>query len=68
MRAGDLVAFRPGAVHALDNLAGGRPLFALQLMLPNEEEFAEAIDRGGAAGLSDSELCTLIAERCGHAP
>ena len=34
----------------------------------SEEEFAEAIDRGGAAGLSDSELCTLIAERCGHAP
>lgn len=79
VRAGDLVAFKPGTVHALDNVdardhtgssrrarkSAGQPLFALQLMLPNEEAFARAIARGNVVALSDSELCTLIAERCG---
>lgn len=35
MRAGDVVVFRPGAVHGIDNGPDSR-MYCLELMVPNE--------------------------------
>lgn len=44
--AGDVVVFRPGAVHGIDNSAASR-MYCLELMVPNEQ-----VGQVGGAGRS----------------
>ncbi|KAL4457712.1 hypothetical protein ABPG75_012577 [Micractinium tetrahymenae] len=61
--AGDVVVFRPGAVHGIDNGDASR-MYCLELMVPNEA-FAEFVRAGEDTGsLSGDDLCVLAAIGC----
>ncbi|KAK9785970.1 hypothetical protein WJX73_010086 [Symbiochloris irregularis] len=64
LSAGDVVVFPPQSVHGIDNSDTGR-MYCLELMLPNDM-FAELVEAGTpTGGLSDEDLCVLIAAGCG---
>ena len=63
MRAGDLVCFRPGSLHGIDN-GDSQRMYCLEVMLPDEN--FSAFVRGGrdTGGLADDELCLLASIGC----
>lgn len=64
VNSGDIVAFRPGAVHGIDNIGAGKRIYCLELMLPNEN-FAEFVRAGRPTGaLADEDLCILARIGC----
>lgn len=65
VKAGDVVVFRPGSVHGIDNGQGSR-MYCLELMLPNES-FAELV-RGGreTGGLKEEDMCVIASIGCGN--
>jgi quercetin dioxygenase-like cupin family protein len=62
--AGDTVVFPPGCEHGIDADEGGRKLYCLELMLPNEafSEFVRAGQR--MEGLDVDDMCVLAAIGC----
>ncbi|KAJ9507943.1 hypothetical protein QJQ45_021184 [Haematococcus lacustris] len=63
VRAGDLVVFRPGSLHGLDNNTPNK-LYALQMMCP-DDDFVAYVKSGELLGsLADEDLCKLAATRC----
>ena len=61
--AGDVVVFRPGCTHGIDNTGESR-VYCLEMMLPNEN-FAELVRAGKATGrLQDDDLCVLAKVGC----
>ncbi|KAI7845876.1 hypothetical protein COHA_000610 [Chlorella ohadii] len=63
VRAGDVVVFRPGATHGIDNGPDSR-MYCLELMVPNEE-FAEYVRAGTDMGhLAADDMCVLASIGC----
>lgn len=64
IKTGDIIAFRPGAVHGIDNTSTKEKIYCLELMLPNEN-FAEFVRAGRPMGnLNDDDLCILARIGC----
>ncbi|PSC71611.1 cupin [Micractinium conductrix] len=63
VRAGDVVVFRPGSVHGIDNGDGSR-MYCLEAMFPNES-FAEMVRSGeDTGGLTGEDLCQVAHIGC----
>ena len=62
--AGDVVVFRPGSVHGIDNGTALGRMYCLEVMLPNEQ-FAEFVRSGTDTGqLGQDDLCVLASVGC----
>jgi hypothetical protein len=67
LRPGDVVAFRPGTLHGIDNGQESK-MYCLEVMLPNEE-FAEFVRAGrDTGGISDEDLCVIAPLGCAGEP
>ena len=64
IQIGDIIAFRPGATHGIDNTSAEEKIYCLELMLPNEN-FAEFVRSGLPIGnLNDDDLCIIARIGC----
>lgn len=64
VQIGDIIAFRPGATHGIDNTSTEEKIYCLELMLPNEN-FAEFVRSGLPIGnLNDDDLCIIARIGC----
>lgn len=61
--AGDVVVFRPGSWHGIDNKALQR-MYCLEIMLP-DESFAEFVRTGKQTTLNVEDLCIIANVGCG---